>query len=103
MKLSTIYLDNLVIEIHIQFFFQEIVNVNGQSVSKKYTVLGAGHRFTHNGQNYKLELIRGFLSYKYDLYRDNIPVIVSAKRGCFFFMLITFISILLTILFQIQF
>ena len=92
MKLTTIYLDEIKIEIFNSIIGIETIKVNGEVVSSKFSFFGATHYFslTENETvtNYMLKLGFGFNGVVFDLYKNNKPIIESPKSGCLLFFLI---------------
>lgn len=96
MKATTIYLDENKIELFNSLLGNEMVKVNGEQVSYKFSIWGAKHRFKiiENGQEIDCELITGtgLFGLAIDLYKDEQPIIKSQKFGCLVWLLISFVG-----------
>ncbi|MBK9222320.1 MAG: hypothetical protein IPO78_15495 [Saprospiraceae bacterium] len=94
MKIVSIYLDNLIIEVHNSILGKEIIKVNGNIVSSKYSIFGAKHRFEHENNVYTITFFLGLSGMQFDLYKNELPIIEASKQGC-----VQIISVLLVITF----
>lgn len=92
MKFTTINLGENKIEIFNSFLGRETIKVNGEVVSRKFSVFGTEHTFIvqENGEavELKINIGWGFEGIVFDLYRNNQPVVESSKNGCLFFIVI---------------
>ena len=86
MKFTTIYLENIKIEIFNSFLGKEIIKVNNETVSSKYSFTGTEHNFSviENGHPSDCKIITGFglNGVVIDFYKNDKPVIESPKSGC---------------------
>jgi len=103
MKYTTINLGENKIEIFNSLLGKEIIKVNNEIVSNKYSILGAEHNFsiTENENEVKCKIDIGFSinGVVFDLYKDNKPIIVSPKNGCVGALIVVFIiAVLIPIL-----
>lgn len=100
MKILSIYLDGNHIEYHNSLFGLETILCNGEVVSKKYSLMGANHRFEAGSHTYRLQLTSSLAGSYIDLYRDDLAIIESNKNGCLVILLVTvFILFLLDYLY----
>jgi hypothetical protein len=103
MKFTTIYLEENKIEISNSILGIETIKVNGEIVSKKFSITGAEHTFsiTENGTiaDCNLKMGFGFHGVVFDLYKNNKPIVESPKNGCLiFFAVVFFIGLVIGLL-----
>lgn len=103
MKFTTIYLEENKIELFNSIIGKEIVKVNGEIVSSKFSLTGTEHQFKLNeqGKESKCKLVTGFgfNGIVIDLYKDNKPIIESPKSGCLgTFLIIVIIAVLIDLI-----
>jgi len=92
---SSIYIDNLRIEIHNNLLGRETIKVNDEIVSSKYSLLGAKHSFKFEEVDFELTLRTTIFGVVFDLSKNGVPIIESTKSGCRVFILIVIGSALL--------
>ena len=103
MKFTTIYLEENKIELFNSIIGKEIVKVNGEEVSSKFSITGAEHHFTipEKGGESNCKIITGFglNGVVIDFYKDDKPIIESPKSGCLgFFVIIILIVFLIDLI-----
>jgi hypothetical protein len=82
MKYMSIYIDDIIIEVHNSWYCKEIIKVKGSVVSSKYSLFGAKHKFEINNNTYSIEFFMGLAGIQFDLFRNDLPIVESAKNGC---------------------
>jgi len=86
MKFTTIYLNENTIEISNSILGKEVIRVNNNIVSSKYSILGANHNFQiiENGIELycQINISLGINGVVYDFYKNGKPVIESPEGGC---------------------
>ncbi|PZX51417.1 hypothetical protein [Algoriphagus chordae] len=86
MKFSTIYLDENKIEISNSWLGKEVIKVNDEIVSSKYSVFGTDHSFwmMDNGitSNCKISIGYGINGMVFDFYKNDKAIIESPRTGC---------------------
>ena len=86
MKIITIYLEENKIEFFNSILGKEIVKVNDQVVSSKFSMFGTEHIFkiVEKGNETECIIISGYGMGRFviDFYKDNKPVIESPTVGC---------------------
>jgi hypothetical protein len=102
MKYVTLHIGESVVEIYNSLFGKEMVIVDGNKVSEKYSIVGTDHRFTirDGGQEKHVQLntkltVNGAI---FDLYVDNKPVIEVPDNSGQFIMLLVFAFAIIAIL-----
>ncbi|MFD2533073.1 hypothetical protein [Gracilimonas halophila] len=105
MKYTTIHLGTNKIELYNSLLGKETVKVNGETVSSKYSMLGAEHVFTINeeGQevNCTVQFGFGMNGIVFDLHKAGQPVIGSEKSGCLGLVLMMVIIFTITVAFAL--
>ena len=83
MKLTTIYLEENVIEVHNSFLGKETIIVNDEIVSEKRSFFGTEHNFNliENDENIECRIKLGISlnGAVFNLHKNNKPVIISLK------------------------
>ena len=86
MKIKTIYLEGNKIEFYNSILGKEIVKVNDQVVSSKFSMFGTEHIFkiVEKGTETECKIKSGYGmgGFVIDFYKDNKPVIESPTVGC---------------------
>ncbi|WP_421775223.1 hypothetical protein [Gracilimonas sp.] len=86
MKYTTIHLGGNKIELFNSLLGKETVQVNGEIVSSKYSMLGAEHPFTipEDGKEVNCTVQFGFSmnGVVFDLHKEGSPIVESEKKGC---------------------
>lgn len=86
MKFTTIHLAENKIEIFNSWLGKETIKVNGNVTSSKYSFFGAEHVFPIMEQgeevSCRLRLSTGFFGVKFDLCKNDQPIIESPNNGC---------------------
>jgi len=99
MKFTTIYLGENKIELFNSMIGKEIVKVNGEIVSSKFSMIGTEHHFSisENDAEANCKLVTGFglNGVVIDLYKNEKPIIESPKSGCLGFFLIIVVIVFL--------
>lgn len=85
MKFVTIYIGDSKVELYNTLLGKEMLIVDGQKITEKFSFAGTNHRFTirENGQEKHCELntklsVNGAI---FDLFVDNKPVIEAAENN----------------------
>jgi hypothetical protein len=108
MKFTTIYLGENKIEVFNSLLGIEKIIVNGEIVSRKFSIFGAEHYFTikENDKNVECKIDFGFgiNGIVFNLYKDNKPIVESPKNGCLlpivFFLIVLAIGLMKYFLFD---
>ena len=102
MKFITITLGDNKIELHNSSFGKETVKVNGEEVSSKHSILGTSHNFTisENGKSVDCKLVTGYngSGIYIDLFKDGKPIIETRKGGCWTYILLIIVAIVVFLL-----
>ena len=97
MKFTTVYIGENKIEIFNTLLGVEKIKVNGEIVSKKFSIFGTEHNFAikENDENVecKINFGFGFHGVVFNLYKDNKPIIESPQNGCLLFIAIFLIAL----------
>ncbi|UZD24152.1 hypothetical protein PBT90_12235 [Algoriphagus halophytocola] len=97
MKFTTIYQGENKIEIFNSWLGKEVIKVNDEIVSSKYSVFGTDHTFSmmDNGieSHCKINIGYGINGIVFDFYKNERPIIESPRAGCgFIFWLILLVG-----------
>jgi len=102
MRFTTIYLGENKIEVFNNLLGRETIKVNGEIVSRKFSIFGAEHIFTlkenEESIEHRIDFGFGFNGVVFSLYRENKPIIESPKNGCLLFIAIFFIALTIGLL-----
>lgn len=64
----------------------ETIKVNGKTVSSQFSLFGGKHVFIIGQDAYELSIRTTLFGVVFDLFKNDIPIIESAKGGCAVFM-----------------
>lgn len=96
MKLTTFYLENNKIEIFNSLLGKEIIKLNNDIVSSKFSIAGTEHNFSviENGSksNCKITIGLGLYGVVFDFYKNDKPIIESPKSGWLGILFIVFVA-----------
>ena len=97
MKYTTIHVGENKIEVFNTLLGVEKIKVNGEIVSRKFSIFGAEHNFTikENDKNVECKIDFGFGLHGvvFNLYKDNKPIVESPKNGCLLFIVIFLVAL----------
>lgn len=103
MKYITFYVHGQEIELFNTFYGMETVKVNGKTVSSVWSIFGGKHFFKIDAENGHIQcqliISTSFQGIAYDLYLDGEPLIVSEKSGCLMAFLLSFVMVMVLLLF----
>lgn len=97
MLVTTLYFQNQKIEFYNSWLGKETINVDGQAVSTKRSLLGSEHLFAINSEGtekqcrFNSEL--GYGGIIYDIYINGNPILKSSKKGFIYTSMIIGIAI----------
>ena len=94
MKYITLNIDNCSIELHNSFYGRETVFLNGEAVSRIFSIFGAGHRFEKESNKYRLITKLSRRGVAIDFYRNDEVIIESPSAASslkYFVLFIVFI------------
>lgn len=102
MKVTTIYVDDNKVELYNSLLGKEIVRLNNEIVSSKFSVFGAKHFFYINEYGKQvlcnLNVGFGFNGVNFNLFKDNKPIIESPKT-----VIPTVLVVVLSVMFILMF
>lgn len=102
MKFTTIYLGENKIEVFNTLIGREIIKVNGEIVSQKFSIFGAKHIFSikenEEPVECKMDFGLGFNGVVFNLYRHDKPVVESPMIGCSFVVILIVIIIAIVLI-----